>query len=372
MTDEQQEADSRSGASVSNFVTDVREGRVPAWLSTSAAVGWRLIVVVVVLFGLSIAMRRLQVIVLPLLFALLLAAVLAPAARWLSKRGLPSIVSTWLVLLTGAVLIGLVGWFVVPRLVDGFADIGSALEDAYGDIRTWVVEGPIGLEAQTVDDAEERVLEQARTLLETGFTDTATLVVEVITAFFLTLVITFFYVKDGVKFRDGFVSLLPERDRNRAIRATQDGWWVIQRYLLGVVVVGAADALLIGLGLLIIGVPHIIPVMVLTFLAAFFPMVGAILAGSVAALLALASNGVIAALIVVGLTVLVQQLDGDVIAPIVYSRAIDLHPLAILLALTAGAIVAGVVGAFLAVPVLAVGIAMTRTWRSGQRRTSTD
>jgi predicted PurR-regulated permease PerM len=133
-----------------------------------------------------------------------------------------------------------------------------------------------------------------------------------------------------------------------------------------------ADAIIIGIGLLIIGVPHVLPVMVLTFLAAFFPLVGAIFAGAVATLLALASGGIADALLVVGLTVLVQQVDGDVIAPVVYSRAVSLHPLAVLIALTVGAISAGIIGAFLAVPTLAVAVAVVKAWQETGRSLSAE
>lgn len=243
-------------------------------------------------------------------------------------------------------------WYLAPSLADGFADLGSAVEEAYDDLQDWMIEGPLGLDRADVVETENQIVEKARGL-----------VVEVVTGFFLTLVVAFFYVKDGPEIRNGLVRLFPKRDRRRALRSFRRGLWVIQRYLLGVVVVGAADAVVIGVGLFIIGVPHILPVMVLTFLAAFFPLVGAVFAGGVAALLALAAGGVTDALLVVGPTVPVQQIDGDVIAPVVYSRAVSLHPLAVLIALTVGAISAGIIGAFLTVPALAVAVAVVGTWK---------
>ncbi len=125
-------------------------------------------------------------------------------------------------------------------------------------------------------------------------------------------------------------------------------------YLRGVALVALFDAAVIGVALAILGVPLVLPLAVLTFFAAFFPLVGAVTAGAVAALVALVSNGVVTALIVVAVITAVQQLEGDVIYPVVVGRSIELHPVAILLVLTAGAVVAGIIGALFAVPVAAV------------------
>lgn len=320
-------------------------------------------IVVAVVVVLAELISRFQLIVVPLLVAVMLAALLAPPVRWMEHRGVPPIIGTWAVILLAAALIAGAAWLIVPRLADGFADFGTALSDSYQDARNWLIEGPLALDAATIDETETRIADRFQQFAETGLTARATAIVELVTALFLTLVITFFYVKDGPRFSKSFVNRLPEDDRERGRLALDRAWWVTQRYLLAVVVVGAVDAALIGAGLFVIGVPHVIPIMAITFLAAFFPLVGAIFAGGVATLLALASGGLTDALLVVGLTIVVQQVDGDVITPLVYSKAIDLHPLAILLALTAGSIIGGVIGAFLAVPVLAVALAMVREWR---------
>lgn len=365
MSNERQPETIREGTPPRLHVLDaIRDGQVPSWLRTAAAVGWRLLVVCAVVFVAAAVVSRFQVIVVPLIVALLIAAFLAPPVRWMERRGVHSLVATWIVLLAGAALVAGLGWLIVPRLAAGFGDFGTALTEAYQDSRAWLIEGPLALDPADVQDTEDRIADRFRQLAETGLTTRATLIVEVITAIFLTLVITFFYVKDGPAFRDKILGLVPEEDRRRARAALHEGWWVTQRYLLAVVVVGAVDAVIIGAGLAVIGVPHVLSLMALTFLAAFFPLVGAIFAGGVAAMLALGAGGVSDALLVIGLTVIVQQVDGDVVAPLVYSRAVDLHPLAVLLALTAGAVIGGIIGAFLAVPALAVTLAVARTWRA--------
>jgi predicted PurR-regulated permease PerM len=346
-------------------IVEIREGSVPRWLRISAAAGWRILILIALGFIAAVSIARLRVIVIPLLLALLIAAALAPPARWLQDRGWPPLVATWLIVLTATGMVVGVGWLLYPRFADGFAQIGPTLSDAYDEIRRWFVEGPMALDPATIDEAETVAVDRLRSLAESGFTSQAAVLIEIITAFFLTLVVAFFYIKDGDAFRRTVLRRFPEGLRPRAAMAMSTGWSVLQRYLLGVVVVGIVDAVVIGTGLAIIGVPLVIPIMVLTFLAAFFPLVGAIFAGGVATLLALASGGFGDAVLVLILTVAAQQLDGDIIAPFVYSRAVDLHPLGVLLSLTAGAALAGVMGALLAVPVLAVSKAMRTAWLEG-------
>jgi predicted PurR-regulated permease PerM len=346
-------------------VEEIREGSVPNWLRMSAAVGWRSLILIALIFIAAESIARLQVIVVPLVLAMFIAAALAPPARWLQNHGWRPLLATWLIVLVASGVVVGIGWLVVPRIADGFAQIGPTLGDAYDDIRRWLVEGPLALDPATIDEAETVAVDRLRSLAESGFTSQAALLVEIVTALFLTLVVAFFYIKDGDGFRRTVLRRFPEGLRPRAAMAMSTGWSVLQRYLLGVVVVGLVDAVVIGAGLAIIGVPLVIPIMVLTFLAAFFPMVGAIFAGGVATLLALASGGVGDAVMVLILTVAAQQLDGDIVAPFVYSRAVHLHPLGVLLALTAGAALAGVMGALLAVPILAVSTAMRTAWLEG-------
>ncbi len=337
---------------------------MPRWLRISAAYGWRLLVVAAVAALLAVAIIRVSVIVIPLLLGLMIAAALAPLALWLRGVGLPPLLATWAVLLASLVFVAGVAWLLVPGLITGFEDVGAAAVESYEEVRTWFIDGPLGLDESTVDEAEEAIVSRAGEFARTGLTSRAVLAVEVIAAIFLTFVVSFFYIKDGPEFRDAIVRRLPPEQQARAENTLQVGWGVLQRYLIGVVVVGLVDAVLIGVGLAVIGVPLVLSLAALTFFAAFFPLVGAILAGGVAALVALAAGGIGDALLVAGLTVVVQQLDGDVVAPMVYSRAVNLHPLAILLSLTAGGIVAGLIGALLAVPLLAVSAAMVKKWNA--------
>jgi putative heme transporter len=193
-----------------------------------------------------------------------------------------------------------------------------------------------------------------------------TLVGEVITGLILCLFLTFFFVKDSERFTRW---ILDFAGRERAPHLRELGRrsaTAVSGYLRGQATVGAVDAVFIGIGLAIVGVPLVVPLAFLTFVAAFLPLVGAVVAGTLAALVALVTKGLTAALIVVGITLLVQQLEGHLLAPLLLGRAVALHPVVIILALAAGSILGGIIGAFLAVPIAAVVTAVGTYLRGDQ------
>jgi predicted PurR-regulated permease PerM len=181
-----------------------------------------------------------------------------------------------------------------------------------------------------------------------------TVVGEVITGLVLSLFLTFFFVKDSERFTRW---ILDFAGRERAPHLREIGHrsaTAVSGYLRGQATVGLVDGVFIGIGLAIVGVPFVVPLAFLTFVAAFLPLVGAVVAGALAALVALVTKGFTAALIVVGIALLVQQLEGHLLAPLLLGRAVSLHPVVIILALAAGSILGGIIGAFLAVPIAAV------------------
>ena len=189
----------------------------------------------------------------------------------------------------------------------------------------------------------------------------------------LTVLLTFFFLKDGPWIRDWLLERVGEPVARRLRPAAQAAWGTMSGYIRGVAVVGLFDAVFIGIGLLALRVPLVLSLALLTFVGAFLPLVGAFTAGLVSALVALVSRGPLTAVAVVGVTLLVQQLEGHVLQPLVMSRAVRLHPVVILLVLGAGGILGGIAGAFLAVPVVAVAASATSAWRSaGPAATRTD
>ena len=230
---------------------------------------------------------------------------------------------------------------------------------------------PLGLtpeEVQRAIDTTIKDLESGRVAdqVMTG----ALLVTQWIAATILVLVLTFFFVKDGDRLWDWLVSLFADHRRANLDEVGERAWSALSSYVQGVFLVATIDAVLIGIALLVVGVPLAMPLIVLTFVAAFFPIVGSVLAGVAAVLVALVANGVPAAIVILVAIVVVQQLEGNVFYPVVMGRRLRLHPVAILLALTAGGVLAGVAGAFLAIPLAAVTAAVLdfmRERRAGQR-----
>ena len=187
-----------------------------------------------------------------------------------------------------------------------------------------------------------------------GLISGARTVLELVAGLVLSLVLSFFFVKDARTFQRWGLSKVPVVHRDFVREAASKAWRTLGNYLVGAATIGLVEAVIIGLAVAIAGGSLVVPVMVLTFAAAFFPIVGAIVAGAVAVLVTFVSSGFTPALIVLIVVVLVQQFDTDLLAPLIYGRAVRLHPVVVLVALTAGGTIAGIVGAFVAVPITAV------------------
>jgi predicted PurR-regulated permease PerM len=177
---------------------------------------------------------------------------------------------------------------------------------------------------------------------------------EVLTGLIVVVLLTFFFLKDGPGIWSWLVGLFAADHRRGADELGSRVFATLSGYVRGIAFVGLVDAILIGIALVVIGVPLVVPLMILTFLGAFLPLVGAFLAGLAAVLIALVFNGFVAALLVLAAIVVVQQLEGHVLYPILMSKTVHLHPAVIVLALAIGGIVAGIIGVFLAVPVAGV------------------
>ena len=220
----------------------------------------------------------------------------------------------------------------------------------------WLSQGPLGVEREQVTDAVDQALEGASGAgnITGSVLSGAALVVEFIAGLLLMLIVLFFFVHDGRRIWSWIVDLLPAAHRPDADAIGRRMWSTACGYVRGVAIIALVDAVLVAIALWVIGVPLVLPLAMLTFLGAFVPLAGAILAGAIAALVALVTEGAIAAILVVVVITIIQQLEGDVLYPLVVGRSIALHPVAILLALTAGTVLAGLIGALLAVPLAAM------------------
>jgi putative heme transporter len=330
---------------------------VPPMLRKLAAWSWRLLVVLTAAGLVLYLLILLKVIVVPVIVALFLATLLVPLVRWLEARGWRHI---WAVLavFVGAVLLiaGIVAGF-IPLIGNELGTLRQRADEGVAEVQRFIASRPFGLSEEDLnrylDQARERFTENS-TGLTRGAISGVTLIGELITGLILCLFLTFFFVKDSERFTRWILDFAG-RPRERHLREIGSrSATAVSGYLRGQATVGLVDGVFIGIGLAVLGVPLVVPLAFLTFVAAFLPLVGAFVAGALAALVALVTKGLTTALLVVGLTVLVQQLEGHLLAPLLLGRAVSLHPVVIILALAAGAILGGIIGAFLAVPIAAV------------------
>ncbi|MDQ3241897.1 MAG: AI-2E family transporter [Actinomycetota bacterium] len=297
-----------------------------------------------------------QAVVLPVIAALLLTAFVEPGTRRLRARRLPDWAVGLIALLAVVALFAGVGLLIVPEVVGQISQVNLNLNQGIRRIQDFVLQTFPVSQSQV-----EQGISKAFNTLQSSIGNVATqvlgaagAVVGLLLQIFVTLFLFFFFVKDGPRFYRWLRAAAPPSRRRNVEELLPQVWSTLQAYLSGVVIVGLIDAVFIAIALLVVGVPLVLPLAVLTFFGAFFPLVGAIVAGAVAALVALVTGGVTDALIIVGATVVVQQVEGNVLQPLIMGRQVELHPAVTLLAVTGGGAVAGIVGAFLAVPVAAV------------------
>src|SRR5829696_9107092 len=330
---------------------------VPPTLGKLAAWSWRLLVVLTAAGLLLYLLITLKVIVVPVIVALFLATLLVPLVNALERRGWRHIWAVLAVFGAAVVLIAVIIAGFIPLISNELDTLRQRADEGVAEVQRYIASRPFGLSEEDLN----RYLEQARqrfTENSSGLTRGAvagvTVVGELLTGLILSLFLTFFFVKDSERFTRW---ILDFAGRHREAHLREIGHrsaTAVSGYLRGQATVGLVDGLFIGIGLAVLGVPLVVPLAFLTFVAAFLPLVGAVVAGALAALVALVTKGVTTALLVVGLTLLVQQLEGHLLAPLLLGRAVALHPVVIILALAAGAILGGIIGAFLAVPIAAV------------------
>lgn len=338
----------------------------------AGAYAWSLIGILGMLTVLVIAMERLAVVLVPLLVAAFPAAVLLPPTRWLRSRGVPATVAALLVLLTALGVLGAVLAIVVPQVADELGGLGQATVSGYQRARAFLEAGPFGLQPVPVDQLVDR-FEQSVTQgghLSSRLVAAGAALAEGLTGLALGLVALFFYLKDGVRIAHWMRDLFPERMREDAAQVGVRVWGTLSDYVRGQLIVAMVNATVIGVGVTFLRVPLALPLAVLVFIGGFFPIIGGLVAGTVALLVALATGGVFKAAAVLALVIFVYQLEGHLLGPVVLGRATQLHPLAVLTALAVGASLRGVFGAFVAVPLTAstaraIGYLRTRSPERG-------
>ena len=328
---------------------------------------WRIIGIGVVGLAVLWLMRQIAVVLFPVVIALFLVRALSPVVGWLRQhRWRPGFASAATMLGFFAVVVGVVA-LVIPSFVDELDSIGPTLSQAIDDVEDWIVtSGPFDVSRTDARDVRALIAKEVGrfTEFENGaVAERAALVAKFLTGGFLALVLTFFMLRDGRRFV-GWASHVAGRDDDPRWRSSLiAAWTTLAGYLRGATMLGIIESSAIGLALSLSGGSLVAPVMLITFLAAYIPLVGAIFAGVVAVMVALVTGGVGAALIVAIVAVVVQQLDNELLAPLIYGRALNLHPIAILLSVVAGGALFGIVGTVLAVPVVAVVVSASVAYR---------
>jgi predicted PurR-regulated permease PerM len=328
---------------------------VPRPLAVFGAWGWRIVAGLAAVTAVLYILLQIYVIVVPLLLSLLFAAALHPPVGFLRRHGWPSWLATVLVFLVAlAAVVGLSWWFGI-RLMGQFDELVGQLQQAYEQLRQWLTDGPLGLTEQRIDQLRDQVTSVgADGALLSRLAGRARQLGEFLGALALLVVFTFFLLKDGPQIGAWIVDRAPDRYREDLHAVGQRSGTVLRQYLVGTAGVGLVDAVLLGLALVVLGVPLVLPLAVITFFGAFLPLVGAFVSGGLAALVGLVAGGLQTALLVVLAAVIVQQLEGNIMQPLIVGEAVSLHPLVTLSAVSAGLLIAGVLGGVLAVPLVAV------------------
>lgn len=333
---------------------------VPTPLQVTAAYAWRLLVVVAAVAVLVYALIKLHVVVIPLIAALFITTFLSPPVGWLERKGWKRSLASVAVFLGALLLVAGLVAVLAPQVARELATMGEAVREGVRQATNYLVESPLDLSRRQIDGYIDEGFEQLqanRDKIASGLLIGAVKAAEFVAETLLTLVLTFFLLKDGPKMWAWFTGHFDGPTAGHVREIGDRAWNTMGAYLRGAALVGVVDAVLIGVALLVVGVPLVAPLMVLQFFGAFFPLVGAVVAGAVATLVALVTQGPLAALIIAVAILVIQQVEGHVLQPVVIGRAVKLHPVVILLALSAGAVLGGVVGAFLAVPVAAIASA---------------
>ena len=331
--------------------------KVPFALAAAAALSWRVLLVGAAVALAVVVLIQLYVVVVPVVLALFLAAVLEPlAARLRAHRWPPSLAAATVFLGALAVLVLLLAW-IGTSVAGQFEDVGERLDEAVVDAKEWLQKDPFNLTAERVAELETGIRDTIRSAgggAARKAVDRAQTAGEVLGGLVLLLFTLFFLLKDGFRMADWVGQRIPPAYREETVALTTRARDVMRQYLVATALTGLIDGVLIGLALALLGVPLVVPLAVLTFMGGFIPLVGATVAGIVAALVALVTKGVAVALLVVGATIIVQQVEGNLLQPLILERAVRLHPLVTVWAVGAGLIMGGFLGAFLSVPLVAI------------------
>jgi len=332
-------------------------GAVPWGVRVAAEAGWRLLVLAGTVWVLMRVISAVQLVVLAFVAALLITALLHPAVARLKKWGVPRGLATALTAILGFVVMGLVGWFVVWQVMENIDNLSNQVQDGIDELRKWLLNSPFHVTDKQINDIAKSLREAvgANTdqITSTGL-EGVTVIVEALTGILLTMFSTLFLLYDGKRIWEWTLKLVPAAARPGVAGAGPRAWRTLTAYVRGTVIVAMIDAIFIGFGIYFLDVPMAVPLAVFIFLFSFIPLVGAVASGALAVVVALVTQGVFTAVMTLAVVLAVQQIEGHILQPFILGRAVRVHPLAVVLSVAAGGMIAGIGGAVVAVPLVAV------------------
>jgi predicted PurR-regulated permease PerM len=334
--------------------------QVPSWLQRAAGWSWRLLLIGIVVYLSFRVASMLKLVVLPCVAALLLTALLQPVQSRLRRAGLPALAATWCTLLLAVALLGAAITLAATRATADYPTLVRELTHTGNELQKWLAGPPFHIRHGGIEGLANRgltYLKQHQSLVAGTVLSGGRIFLEILAGLVLMLFITFFLLKDGDRIWAWLTGFLGAESQQRTRLAGAAAWQALLYYVRGTIAVAAIHAVVIGFSLWILGVPLLVPLTILVFLAAFVPLIGILVAGTVAVGVTLGTKGLIAAVILVVIFILENQLESHLLQPLVVGRMVRLHPLAVILVLAVGGVVAGIPGAIVAVPTAA---ALTR------------
>ena len=332
--------------------------QVPWGVDLAAAWAWRFLVIVAAGYVIFSAVGFLSVVVLPVVIAMLIAALVVPLVDAMVRIGLPRGLSSLAVVVGGIAVVSLLLTLAGQQIANGATDLADQTVAGLGEIKDWLKTGPLHASDSQINDYIQNAQDAIEKRTKDGasissVTEVSAAVSHVLAGFFIVLFSTYFFLADGERIWAWVVRLSPRAARSHVDSSGRVAWISLTQFVRATVIVAAVDALGISIGAAIIGVPFVLAIGVLVFLGAFVPLIGATIAGAVAVLVALVANGPITALVMLAIIIGVQQLEAHVLQPFLLGRWVSVHPLAVILAIATGVLVAGVAGALVAVPIAA-------------------
>jgi len=351
------EPDRKQADAPDRQVTVPEQNRVPSWLQTGAAWSWRLLLLAIAIYLIARVLGILYIVVVPCVAALLLTAVLQPLTSRLRRAGLPALAATWVTLLIAAVVVGGLVLLVANRVSADYPTVLAEAKHTTAQVQSWLAGPPFHVKNSNVQKFLNNIpsyLSKHKSLVEGTVVTGGKIATEFFGGLVLMLFVTFFLIKDGERIWNWLLGAMRTQTARRMDRAGHASWLVLVYYMRGTVAVAAIHAVVVGVALSIMGVPLALPLAVVVFVAAFVPLVGLLVAGALAILVTLATKGWVDAAILLGILIIEDQLEAHLLQPQVVGKMIRLHPLAVILSLAAGGVLAGIPGAVVAVPIVAV------------------